>query len=332
MTIYITFDYELFLSNATGTVQSCLISPTYKYLELAEKYGAKFVFFVDTTYLNAIRKRTHIPSLQNDYNEIVTQLNQLARQGHSIQLHLHPQWYYSDYDESEQSWIMDFAHYQLQDCPMQDVEQMIKDGCNLISLITGSTPTTYRAGGYSFPTNHQYVDLFAKYGVTTDSSAFMQKRTKSVFQNYDYSKIKTYDSYRFSVYPGIMDSEGRYIEYPISTMKLNPIKYLIGRYSMERKYSHLAKIYGDGKGVGVCLPKSAKMRIFVEKFVKPVYMAASLDCYNILYLDKIKKIIEKSKGDTMVIIGHPKSCSDLGLLYLDRFLKNLAAQDVICTI
>ncbi len=49
--LLITFDYELFLGEKSGTVQQCLIDPTDKLLDLLGKYAFKALFFIDTVYI-----------------------------------------------------------------------------------------------------------------------------------------------------------------------------------------------------------------------------------------------------------------------------------------
>ena len=47
MNIYITLDYELFLGPKTGSVDKCLIEPTYNLCKVVSKHGSKMVFFID---------------------------------------------------------------------------------------------------------------------------------------------------------------------------------------------------------------------------------------------------------------------------------------------
>ena len=47
-----TFDYELFLGPASGSVDRCLLEPTQKLLDLFDRFQLPHaIFFVDSTYL-----------------------------------------------------------------------------------------------------------------------------------------------------------------------------------------------------------------------------------------------------------------------------------------
>ena len=47
MKIAITWDYELFFGEQSGSAQKCMLEPGNRLLEIAQKNGAKFTFFVD---------------------------------------------------------------------------------------------------------------------------------------------------------------------------------------------------------------------------------------------------------------------------------------------
>ena len=50
--LLLTFDYELFLGEKSGSVDRCLIEPTNELMRVFDKYRIKnAIFFVDTTHL-----------------------------------------------------------------------------------------------------------------------------------------------------------------------------------------------------------------------------------------------------------------------------------------
>ena len=54
--IFVTFDYELFFGVQTGTAENCLLDPTNRLIQMAEKYQARFTFFVDVLYLMKLKE------------------------------------------------------------------------------------------------------------------------------------------------------------------------------------------------------------------------------------------------------------------------------------
>ena len=98
MNITLTLDYELYFGKETGTVYKSIIKPTEKLLSVLDRYNIKAVFFVDVGFIKRLDFfSTDHPELRKDYELITSQLNQLSRQGHDLQLHIHPHWENSFY-------------------------------------------------------------------------------------------------------------------------------------------------------------------------------------------------------------------------------------------
>lgn len=51
MNLFFTLDYELHMGEETGTPMECLIQPMNALCDTVEKYGVRFVIFVDAAYL-----------------------------------------------------------------------------------------------------------------------------------------------------------------------------------------------------------------------------------------------------------------------------------------
>ena len=322
MYIYITFDYEMFLGPNIGSVDKCLIEPTNRIMEIGDKYDVRFTFFVDVLYLIKMHEYIVISNkIRNDYLRVTQQIKCLAGKGHSIQLHLHPQWFYSHYDTNLNKWNMDFKHYMLDSCPLTDVETMINNGIRFLFDLTGRPVSAFRAGGYSFPKNQAYTHLLQQNGIINDSSVFMLKKEYSQFQNYDYSSIKSFFSYQFDDNITQPSAGGLMTEYPISAIRLSAPTYLYYRLLKGRNYRKKSKVYGDGIGVGAKLSFVSRMNNRLKQLVYPTIIPASLDSMKSLFLDKVKKRAFTNRGNCFVIIGHPKNTSELGLECLERIAK-----------
>lgn len=73
--LLITFDYELFLGERSGSAQECLISPTDIIMESLKKFDLKAYFFVDTVYILKLKEEALKHSLAKaDLDRITTQL------------------------------------------------------------------------------------------------------------------------------------------------------------------------------------------------------------------------------------------------------------------
>ena len=93
MNIFLTYDYELFFGEPTGTVEKCIIEPTNLLRAIAQRTGIKMVFFIDVGYLKKlIAFKDQFPNVKAEHDAIIDQVKKLVAEGHDCQLHIHPHW------------------------------------------------------------------------------------------------------------------------------------------------------------------------------------------------------------------------------------------------
>lgn len=313
MNIYVTFDYELFLSEKTGSVENCLIKPTEEIIRICNKYNIKTTFFIDTTFLCKAREYS---ALEKESQKIFNQISKLAKEGHSIQLHIHPQWFYSTYDEIN-GWNMDFNHYKLSDCSITDIHFMFDEGIALIKEITGKKCNAYRAGGYSIQTLSNYAEFLREKGIVIDSSCLCNKASKSKYQEYNFKNIKFSNIYKFNNRIEQPNNNGDIIELPISTSKINQLKYILQK---RKKCKNITILYGDGKGIGSKVSFIQKLINKMKLLLFPFYISASIDRQTGVMLENIYKNLKRKKCKDMTIIIHPKNTTNYSLIFLEEFL------------
>lgn len=93
--IVLSVDYEIF-GNGAGDVRQHVVDPTERMARLCEKYGAPLtVFFEVEEFLQFEKHRDAlVAALGYDPAALIRQqIISLAKAGHDIQLHLHPQWH-----------------------------------------------------------------------------------------------------------------------------------------------------------------------------------------------------------------------------------------------
>lgn len=331
MNIYITFDYEVYLGTETGTVEHCMIIPTDKLREVSHKYNMYYTFFVDVLFILKMKEYIeYVPSLECDYYKIVDQLKSLSNEGHDLQLHIHPQWYYSSYDVKKTAWNLDFDHYKISDCSLCDVEIMFYKSCEFLHDITGKNPIAYRAGGYSFPKDKKLLMVLSKHNLKKDSSVLMLEKSNTRFQSYNYTKINKFETYFFDDDINIPRENGFFKEYPISAIIIPHIyRFFVNKYLFLSCKNEL-KIFGDGKGIGCKLSNEERyQKSTFNKLTNKIAMRASLDFTNSYWLDMIKRNVKKNNQHLLVIIGHPKMLTMYSLKKLDSFLSNLGKDDKV---
>ena len=91
--IFLTFDYEMFLRRS-GSINKCILMPISLIIDRLKRNNIKAVFFIDILQLYMLRKNNHI----HDFNILKDNILELLKDGHQIELHVHPHWVDAIYD------------------------------------------------------------------------------------------------------------------------------------------------------------------------------------------------------------------------------------------
>lgn len=313
MEIAITLDYELFLGRETGSVGNCLFKPMALLCDIADKYDVKYTVFVDATYLCALKDagKRYI-QCANDYNAIVGNLQEIKRKGHSIQLHIHPQWAYSTYDGSR--WNLDQSHYKLSDITKEEAAEIFEKAKYVLEEAIGGRVTAFRAGGFSAQPTSLLGSLFAANGITIDSSVVSFSSYNSSSQCYDYRNMPAKGKYRFSTDICQEDANGKYTEYPIGTYGVNPLfnwKVALTRILKQTKHHVL------GDGISVATTKDS----IKERLTQKTNCLMTIDGIKIDYLQQAVDASAAAGYDIITVIGHPKLATPYSLNRLERFIS-----------
>lgn len=320
---YISLDYELGMGSFTGTPEMCLVKPMEHLIDMTDKFNVKMNIFVDAAYLLQLQKFINqYPQLQKDYETVTNHIIELDKDGHSIQLHLHPQWLYSTYDGEE--WQLDVDHYKLCDMPLEDQKNLIKNGTGLLNSLITKKVKAFRAGGYSVENFPQLYDTFLSVGITIDSSVYRGNKAKGKYNEYDYSQTPKKTSWKFLNNHKVENNDGEMIEYPISTIVVQAVRYLINKRAKHTEFNDIQEskmVWGDGKTLGAPGSKLHKLLRKVEMLFGKKAIRASIE-----QSEDLEKVYAYSckhyKGNDFVIIGHPKAISPYNIAVLERFIQN----------
>jgi hypothetical protein len=317
MNIFITLDYELFLGVNPGTIDNCIIRPMNDFLTLLDKYQIKCTIFVDTAFLLRLKELgSNNIALKNEYERIASHILLLHTKGHDIQLHFHPQWFYSSWENGK--WLMDLDHFKLSDMDERHAFEVFYNARLLLQSITGKRFSAFRAGGFSL-TAFNYIDLFKKNNIKIDSSVLGNSHFKSKLQCYDYRSIPAKSIYKFSTDITIEDSSGEFIEIPVTTIKEGLFIYCIRKIYKK----HHIPIYGDG----IMTNTNKKNRSFIDiiqkilKIGRYALVVASIDGINAVFLPLIYAKLKNKDYKNMIVIGHPKFFSKLTFEKTEEFIK-----------
>lgn len=319
MDVFLTLDFELFLGAESGSVDKCLVEPMTRLAQTAQKHGARFTLFVDTTYLNRLKDFSHVAELRKDYDDVTGLLRKLRSEGHDLQLHIHPQWLYSEY--VDRRWQIDSTHYKLSDIPFEQAQKAFEDGCRLIEEISGKRPVAFRAGGFSAQPTALLKQLMTESGINIDSSVLPGATYNSPQQQYDYTTAGCGKAYKFSEDICVEDKKGNLIELPLSMVNVSPLYYWkLAAQRLSKSNQH--KRIGNGKSV-----KTAGASI-VHRLTRFSQGFATIDESKISYFLKAYKAAKKHGDKVFCVIGHPKLATEYSLAHLDGVLKRLASDNV----
>lgn len=320
MKAYITLDYELFMGTS-GTPEKCLVEPMDYLLRIIGKYGVKLNIFVDAAYLLRLRELSpKFLQLQKDYDLVTSHIKQLDKLGHAIQLHLHPQWLFSEFDGVK--WVIDTKHYKLSDLSIEEQVTLIEDSVNLLNSLISRKVTAFRGGGYCVDSFRDLYSTFLNHGVKIDTSVLRGEKSRVNYKKYDYSHIPLMSSYPISGDVTKVDPQGKITEYPISTIVVPSWMYLLNKNRKQITNGISSSKWGDGKGMGY---KGSTFEILfkrIEMMFGKKCIRASIDGYG-SDLEKVLSFCQTHyTGDDFVIIGHPKLITPLSVNNLESFVSN----------
>jgi hypothetical protein len=316
-TIILTFDYELFMKES-GTPEKVLINPTNILRELLNRYNIKATFFVDILYYKRLLEDNKFSTHANLIKE---QLQTLLREGHRLELHLHPQWQDASFDGKQ--WIFpEDMTYRLQSLPTEKIFDLFKTGKKLLEDICKSVKPDYeilafRAGGLCITPFDKLKKAFTDLNIKIDSSIAKGFKVESKYHNYDFLNAPDLDFYKFEDNPLIKDDSGNFIELPISVYKINlsdKIKLKLSRVN----YDNQPYSWGEGKSLSPSINASGKKFKKIINKLLPYKMPFSLDYVRPeLIINKIKK----SKKGTIIFLSHNKFLSPATLKTIEKMIE-----------
>lgn len=312
MKVLLTLDYELFLDDVIGTVDNSLIKPMKEFNKVCAKHGVRATIFVDAAYLYMLNKlRVFWTDLQEDYDKVVENIKWLEQEGHDIELHIHPQWYYSTYDEN--GWHLDWGHYKLSSAPYEESLKLFTESKELLDSIIGRKTIAFRAGGYSIQ-QFNYQDCFERNGILADSSVLVNNYMLTDTNFFDFRGV-LHEPYRFTADITRKDDRGRFKEYPISVGRYGFIQYMVKK---RRHHDDRVNRWGDGGCINAKAPGNLWQRLKTGfRFIKYPYATIDYDNYSFL-----EEIHNQNTDITTVftIIGHPKLISSASMIYLNSYI------------
>jgi len=316
--VVLTFDYELFLGLDSGTAQNSILIPTNEVIKLLKKYNAKAIFFVDITYLLTLQKYNH-----KDLDQILRQLKELRDLGSSIELHLHPQWL--DAKPNKDRWFFDsFERYRLHSLDEKEIKELFDKSVSFMQKELNIKPIAFRAGGWSVMPFGKLKDAFVKNGIKIDMSVlpgFYKNEMPMHFYDFRVSPKKEY--YRFEYDVNQEQTDGQFLEIPVTTFYLNGFDLVINNIINKLKKE---KWFGDGRGLA---SSNVRGNLIKRVFLQNIRKATIENQSSYIFKKSFRKIKDK---ELLSYVMHPKTLNKTSLNNLEFLLQKcetLNSQDLL---
>ncbi len=326
MNIFLTFDYELYFGSRSGTYQNSILKPVEALLVILDRYNVKGTFFVDAGYLCKLEEYADSSgTVASEYDAIKSNIQKLYREGHSIQLHIHPHW--EDCSSKNGEWIMDTTRFRLASFSEEDVRSIVKRYKELLTSVIEDTEHVfaYRAGGWCIQPFDKIRGALLENKVWLDSTLYFNGRSNSETHYYNFSGMPKKLSYRFDNDPIVECENGKFLEVPISSYKVTA--FFFWRMVIAKKLGgDLHAAYGDGGAAGGGLLDKLRM------LLTPTHSVVSVDGYKSSFLaEAFDHYCKQFSEGEFVAIGHPKAFSQYSLSKLDSFLAYYTKQHTFNT-
>jgi hypothetical protein len=303
----ITFDYEVFLGRKTGTIENCVIRPTNAILEILKKNNAKAIFFVDTTWLLFLKE-----NFFSDFMLVAGQLKRITELGSSVELHLHPQWI-DAYKSETHIGFNSYRYYKLHSLNQIEISDLFNKSIELLQGITNQKICCFRAGGWCIQPFDQLCDVFKSCLIEYDFSVVPGlSLNDGKDYDFDFSNAPELPFYRFNNNINQPDTNGPFVEFPLSTYHNNPIYRIFNKVILKIIKD---SIFGDGMGSKGRSTNQTFTHVF--SFSKEKF---SLDRINTL-LFRYLLYTHLRKSSLIVVVSHPKLVSACALNNLDYITK-----------
>jgi peptidoglycan/xylan/chitin deacetylase (PgdA/CDA1 family) len=311
--IFLTYDYELFFGEDTGSVEKCLIEPTDRLLELSKRYSCKMTFFVDVGYLIKLEEfAKQFPELNKDSQVVKDQILRMISAGNDVQLHIHPHWERSFYQEGK--WVVNTdGAYKLSDFSDDEITSIVTRYKQYLDQLIGRKTSTFRAGGWCIQPFIRVEKVFKELDLIYDSSVFPGGKFSSPHYDFDFTKAPKKARYRFDTDVCAEQTNGYFTEFPISSWRYSPLFYW-RLYILGRLFPSRHKMLGDGKFLSQPGRKTSVLTNFTWNHV-------STDGFYVSKLNTCVRSFDDRSFSDMVVIGHPKSMTVYSFEKLEKFMN-----------
>lgn len=328
----ISADHEIFFGKNYKPEKELLIDTTYKLMDILDNYQIPLTLFTDVCSVFKYRSLglDNYPLLMDE------QLKQAIEKGHDVQLHLHPHWINSIYQDGE--WIFDKSKYKLHDFGFNgndniNASSIIRTGKEYLERLLQEIDNNYqciafRAGGWCLQPEKELMRTLLENEIYIDTSIYKGGYINTKTHYIDYRKLPKNVNWYIDPLEGLKKSSASGIfEIPIGTITKSPYMYY---QKIKNKRNRQKYLKTEINGVPIGFEKlnfRKKILNKINNFLNyPIMFSFDHATCNEL-LDFIKyyvKRLDYQNNDYFIsIIGHPKVLNETNLHEIDKFCKSV---------
>jgi hypothetical protein len=330
--ICLTEDHEIF-GNGTGDVRRHIIGPAERMARICEKFGMPLtVFFEAEEYSAYVREKESLIEAwgYDPAAELRDQAIDLIKRGHDLQLHLHPEWVESRFENGrwilrpERATVDSLFDTQEQVSAYIGGRKAVIDG---FYEAAGSSRrvTAYRCGAFCAQPGKKLLAALAEHGIVIDSSAVKGMVRQDEQVHLDFTGVpEDRRHWRVSADVAVEDVQGPVTEIPIYSRMGRRAQQLTPRRLMAKFSSNIPKEKQREmvSQLGMGRTPASVLRFLAHRF--PI----KLDFHNMSSSQLLRWIRNAPPApagdlDVIILIGHSKEHRDDA--DFERFLAGVAA-------
>ena len=321
--LLLTFDHELPLGSLKTSYKKALFDPTERLFESAEKNAFPVTLFTDV--LCAIRYKEW--DNEGFFVPYSNQLQKAVKLGHDVQLHLHPHWLTSSYENGVVIPSGDYSLAHFDTNREQNISEIVNKGTKFLEDVCRKANNNYdvlafRAGGYNIePGSKDIFNELAKNGIRFDSSVVLKYYFVSKLSLIDFRKVPPMPNWYIGNDGDFRKSAGSGIlEIPVAAIPKTPFemptRFKLKHYAYRAPESHGTMVHEGKPGSRLQQLRmmfSARMLTFDNHTLSAKYLMRILD-YNVQKFKHFETL-------NLATCSHPKTMGDYSFTLMEQFIK-----------
>lgn len=323
--LILSYDHELSLGG-TDSFRYNLFDPTDELLRVAAELDVPIVLFTDVLCADRYR----VWDREGFFEPYCKQLGDALRTGHDVQLHIHPHWVDSTFEDgvyrpSPHFALADFEH----EAPPNDIDGVVSRAYDLLtSLCRAYDPAyrciAYRAGGHNLsPATDKILSSLYRNGVRIDSSIVKGFRFSSGISTVDMTAMPAQPNWTIPV-EGPLNATAAtgLFEIPVAgkpRTPLNNVPFLVNRV-LRRKQPR------DERGRSIHAAHTPLLQKLGRMFPRSAWAlsfddaAHSVNDVTSIFREHVRA--HRGMGDIVcAAVSHPKSMGPAEFALMRGFIK-----------